>query len=92
MAPAIVVADAGYGIDTALRDQLSARDLQYVLDVTKAVELWPQGAAPLPPPPWSGHGRKPKLVRRDPQHEPVAVKALALAPRKMEKGHLAGRH
>lgn len=78
-APQIVVADAGYGIDTAFRDQLTKRKLQYVVGVTKVVSVWPKGKAPLPPTPWSGQGRKPKLLRRDAQHKPVSVKALAVA-------------
>lgn len=78
-APRIVVVDAGYGIDTAFRDQLTARKLQYVVGVTKAVSVWPKGEAPLPPAQWSGQGRKPKLLRRDAQHQPVSLKALAVA-------------
>ena len=77
-APRIVVADAGYGIDTAFRDQLSQRGLPYMLGVTRVVSVWPEGTAPLPPAPWSGRGRKPKLLRRDAQHKPVSVKALAI--------------
>ena len=73
-----VVADAGYGIDTAFRDQLTARQLRYAVGITKAVKVWPEGAAPLPPAAWSGHGPKPKLLRRDAEHQPVSVKALAL--------------
>ena len=81
--PQIVVADAGYGIDTAFRDQLTQRQLQYVVGVTSVVSVWPEGRVPLPPARWSGQGRKPKLLRRDTQHKPVSVKALAktLAPR-----------
>jgi SRSO17 transposase len=81
--PQIVVADAGYGIDTAFRDQLTERQLQYVVGVTSVVSVWPEGRVPLPPARWSGQGRKPKLLRRDAQHQPVSVKALAktLAPR-----------
>lgn len=67
----IVVADAGYGVDTAFRDHLSARKLQYVVGITSAVKVWPEGTAPLPPVPWSAQGRKPKLLRRDAQHQPV---------------------
>ena len=78
-APVVVVADAGYGIDTAFRDQLTERGLQYAVGVTKTVKVWPEGSAPLPPAPWSGHGHKPKLLRRDAQHQPVTVKALALS-------------
>ena len=81
VAPAIVVADAGYGIDTAFRDQLSARQLQYVVGVTSVVSVWREGEAPLAPAPWSGQGRKPKLLRRDAQHRPVSVKALAMTLR-----------
>jgi SRSO17 transposase len=77
--PQIAVADAGYGVDTTFRDQLTARKLQYVVGVTKAVSVWPKGKEPLPPAPWSGQGRKPKLLRRDAQHQPVSVKALAIA-------------
>ena len=81
--PQIVVADAGYGIDTAFRDQLTERRLQYVVGVTRVVSVWPDGMAPLPPARWSGQGRKPKLLRRDAHHKPVSVKALAatLKPR-----------
>ena len=39
--------------------------------------MWPPGTAPLPPLPWSGRGRPPKLTRRDAEHRPVSVKALA---------------
>ena len=77
--PGIVVADAGYGVDTVFRDQLSARKLQYAVGITSAVKVWPEGSAPLPPARWSGQGRKPKRLRRDAQHQPVSVKALALA-------------
>ena len=85
--PQTVVADAGYGIDTAFRDQLSARDLHYAVGVTKAVSVWSVGSAPLPPTPWSGRGRPPKLLRRDAHHQPVSVKALAsaLTPRQWQK-------
>ncbi|WP_245475766.1 transposase [Bradyrhizobium sp. Leo170] len=36
------------------------------------------GTGPLPPKPWSGRGRPPKLMRRNRQHQPAAVKALAI--------------
>jgi SRSO17 transposase len=87
VAPKIALADAGYGVDTAFRDHLSARELQYVVGVTSTVRVWPEGTAPLPPAPWSGRGRKPKLLRRDAQHQPVSVKALAfgLNPRQWKK-------
>ena len=87
----IVVADAGYGVDTTFRDQLSARGLQYCVGVTSVVSVWPEGLAPLPPAPWSGHGRKPRLLRRDAQHQPVSVKALALSLSARQWEHVTWR-
>jgi SRSO17 transposase len=79
VAPAMAVADAGYGVDTAFRDQLTARQIQYAVGITSVVKVWPEGTAPLPPAPWSGQGRMPTRPRRDAQHQPVSVKALAFA-------------
>lgn len=76
--PDLVVADAGYGVNTAFRERLTALGFTYVVGITGAVSVWPQGQAPLPAKVWSGRGRKPKLLRRDAQHQPVSVKALAL--------------
>jgi SRSO17 transposase len=76
--PKVVVVDAGYGVDTAFRQKLSALGFSYVVGITGAVSVWPEGQAPLPPKPWSGRGRKTKLLRRDAQHQPLSVKALAL--------------
>lgn len=91
VAPNVVVADAGYGVDTAFRDQLTERGLQYVVGVTGAVSVWPEGEAPLPPAPWSGHGHRPKLLRRDAQHQPVAVKTLAMAQKPRQWKQIAWR-
>ena len=77
--PEIVVADAGYGVDTAFRDRLTQLRLDYMVGITGAVSLWPQGSAPLPPKRRSGKGRRPKRLRRDPKHQPLQAKALALA-------------
>src|SRR5215472_15940697 len=41
--------------------------------------VWPPGTGPLPAPPGKGLGRPPTLLRRDEQHQPIAVKALALS-------------
>lgn len=87
VAPKIAVADAGYGIDTAFRDHLTERGLRYVVGVTGAVSVWPEGTAPLPPAPWCGRGIKPTRLRRDAQHKPISLKtlAMALAPRQWKK-------
>ena len=54
-----VLADAGYGIDYALRQGLSDRGLPYLVGLTSAVVVWPPGVEPLAPKPYSGIGRPP---------------------------------
>ena len=76
--PKVVVADAGYGVDTAFRQQLTALGFSYVVGITGTVSVWPEGQAPLPPRPWSGRGLKPKRLRRDAEHQPLSARALAL--------------
>src|SRR4051794_12524328 len=70
--------DAGYGTNTRLREEIGALGLSYVAGIPPQTSVWPPGTAPLPPLPWSGRGRPPKLMRRDTEHHPVSVKALAL--------------
>ncbi len=72
-----VLADAGYGVDTAFRQALSAMGLLYAVGVTSAVVVWPPGVQPLPPKPYSGMGRPPVMPRRTPALQPMSVKALA---------------
>jgi SRSO17 transposase len=74
----VVLADAGYGDETDFRVGVDALDLRYVLGIRSATTVWPPGEAPLPPAPWSGRGRPPTRLRRDPEHRPVSVKNLAL--------------
>ena len=52
-----VLADAGYGVDTAFRDRLTALGLHYVVGVTGSITVWPPGREPLPPKPYTGRGR-----------------------------------
>jgi len=54
-----VLADAGYGVDTAFRQALSDMGLVYAVGVTAAVVVWPPGIEPLPPKRYSGNGRPP---------------------------------
>jgi SRSO17 transposase len=75
----VVAADAGYGDDTGCRDGITKLGLLYVVGVKPLTSVWAAGTAPLPPKPWSGHGPKPKRLRRDETHSPVSVKALALS-------------
>lgn len=76
--PGIVLADADYGRDTKLRDEVAALGLQYAVAVRSDVTVWAPGTAPLPPAPYSGRGVVPKRLRRAPGHTPVSVKKLAL--------------
>ena len=75
----VVLADAGYGNETAFRDELSALGLRYAVGVLSTTTVWGPGTGPLPAKRWSGRGRPPTRLRRDPAHQPVSVKALALA-------------
>jgi SRSO17 transposase len=75
----VVLMDAGYGSDTQLRTDVTALGLSYIAGILSNTSVWAQGRAPLPPKPWSGRGRPPKLMRRDGEHQPISVKALALA-------------
>ena len=72
-----VLADAGYGVDTAFRQALSDMGLLYAVGVTSAVVVWPPGVEPLPPRPYSGMGRPPVMPRRTAARQPTSVKALA---------------
>lgn len=68
-----VVTDTGYGRGTPFRDGLRARGLQYVAAIPDNITVWPQGSGPLPPKP----GTKGTLMRRTPDHQPIAVGKLA---------------
>jgi len=78
-----VLADAGYGVDTAFRDRLSALELRYVVGVTGSVSVWPPGREPLPPRTSVPRGHVGTRLRRgaseSPQHNPQSVKELALS-------------
>jgi SRSO17 transposase len=76
--PKVVVVDAGYGVDTAFRQKLTALGFTYVVGITGAVSVWPEGQAPLPPKPWAGRGLKPTRLRHDAEHRPLSTRALAM--------------
>jgi SRSO17 transposase len=75
---AVVLTDAGYGVDTDFRDGITELGLRYVVGIQSSTTLWPPGQAPLPPKPWSGRGRRPSRLRRDGTHQPVTAKDLAV--------------
>jgi SRSO17 transposase len=74
-----VLADAGYGVDTAFREGLSELGLPYVVGVTGQVTVWPPGRAPLPPAAYSGRGAVPTRQRLgSAEHQrPQAIKEVA---------------
>ena len=74
-----VLADAGYGVDTAFRERLSELGLSYVVGVTGEVTVWPPGHGPLPPKPYSGRGVVPTRLRRGDaaRQRPQSIKELA---------------
>jgi SRSO17 transposase len=75
----VVLMDAGYGVNTALRDGVTALGLTYVAGILPQTSVWKQGEGPLPPKSFSGNGRPPKLMRRDKDHRPLSAKELALS-------------
>ena len=72
-----VLADAGYGVDTAFRNRLSELGLPYVVGITSSVVVWPPGIEPLPPKRYGGRGRPPLMPRRTPRRQPMSVMTLA---------------
>lgn len=76
---AVVLADAGYGIDTDFRDGITELGLTYVVGLQSSTSLWSPGTEPLPPKPWSGRGRPPSAIRRDAEHQPISARQLALS-------------
>lgn len=76
----VVLGDAAYGDDSALRDELSTQDLIYALGVRPLTAVWWGKHQPAtPPPPATGSGRPRVRVCRDAAHRPIGVRALAQA-------------
>jgi len=75
----VVLGDAAYGDDCALRDELSEQDLIYALGVRPQTAVWWGTYQPAIPPPPAATGRPRVRVRRDAAHPPISVRALAQA-------------
>jgi SRSO17 transposase len=58
--PGVVVADAGYGIDSRFRRRVTELDLEYVVGVQSVVSVWEPGKEPWPAKPFKGTGRPPR--------------------------------
>jgi len=75
----VVLADAGYGDETAFRDGITALGMLYAVGIRPGTTVWAPGTAPLQPKAWSGRGRRAVKLRRAPGNEPITVKTLAMA-------------
>lgn len=75
----VVLADAAYGINTDFREELTKLNLSYVVGVQSSMTVWEPGKQPLPAKPRGKMGRPPRLLQRTAEHQPVAVKQLALS-------------
>jgi len=76
----VILADAGYGVDTRFRMALTKMGLSYVMGIQSGVTVWKPGEGPKPVTPRGDKkGRPRKLLRRDAKHQPISVKELALS-------------
>jgi SRSO17 transposase len=73
----VVLADAGYGNETAWREGLIEMELEYCVGVQSVTTVWAPGTRPVPPKPRNTIGRPPTRWQRGPGAEPLSVKALA---------------
>lgn len=76
VSPGIVLADAGYGDETELRDWLRERRLDYALNIRSGTRVWWGKYQPAPPPEYE-HGRPRTRLIRDAAHQPIGVLSLA---------------
>ncbi len=72
----VVAADAGYGNGSEFRDELRGMGFRYAVGVLSTTRVWSKERGPLPPQEWSGNGRPPTRLRRDPKHQPGTVGLL----------------
>lgn len=75
--PGTVLADAGCGVETDLRDGITALRLTYVVGIQSSASIWPPGQEPLPVKPCSGRGCPTSRVGRSADHKPFSAKDLA---------------
>lgn len=75
--PGVVLADAGYGNNSAFRDEIVALGLDYVVGVLGNIVVWPPGTKPEVPA-WSGRGKRAIRLRRGGDNaDVVQVRTLA---------------
>ena len=74
-----VLADSAYGNETRFRERITELGLRYAVGIHENLTVWRPDETPRPKPRGQGRGRPPTRLHRDAQHQPVAVKDLALA-------------
>ena len=74
----IVLIDAGYGVNTDFRIEITALGLRYAVGVSPNATVWTPGRVALPPKQPKGRGRPAVRPQRDETHQPVSLIALAL--------------
>ena len=73
----IVLADAGYGNETAWREALSEMELEYCVGVQSVTTVWVAGTGPVPPKAKNKIGRPPTRWQRVAGTTPRSVKGWA---------------
>ena len=67
----VVLADAGYGDETAFRDGITQLGMYYAVGIRPGTTVWASGTAARPPKAWSGRGIRPtKLAPSGPAMNP----------------------
>ena len=75
----VVLGDAAYGDDCALRDEMSEQELIYALGIRPLTTVWWGVHQPATAPPPAARGRPRVRVLRDAARPPISVRALAQA-------------
>jgi SRSO17 transposase len=75
----VVLIDAGYGVETKFRTQISALNLRYVAGVKTTTTVWAPDTVALSQPANSGRGGRPARTPRGNENTPISVEKLALA-------------
>jgi SRSO17 transposase len=73
----IVLADAGYGNETAWREALDEMELEYCVGIQSVTTVWAAGTGPVPPKANNKIGRPRTRWRRETGTAPLSVKGLA---------------
>lgn len=81
LAPAPVLADAGYGNASDFRDGVTRLGMTYMVGIQSTSIVWAPGARPLPPKPKPKRGPRSHRLQVDPDHPPKRVKEIALSRR-----------